>query len=295
VAWSPPARLTVIRELWRPHPLAWIHRAEARSIVAELRDAGCDVRTAPFRAADAAAHLSPEPALLRLSDPVMLEAARALTAASVAYIGPSAEAMGRCYDKYESWRIASAAGVDSPATMLARDADAVNSPLILKPRCGSDSIGVRLLRRGPIPARLRTECHVVQERIVGAELTIAVLHGRVGMPLQIFLPEGTPYSFARKYFWRPDRATVADAALADRVRNEAQRVATVLGVDWAARIDLIHEAATGRLRFLECDVAPLIGARSAFAASLAALGVGRAEQLRLLLGGVHHRGGTIHR
>jgi hypothetical protein len=57
----------------------------------------------------------------------------------------------------------------------------------------------------------------------------------------------------------------------------------MFGVDWAARVDLIHETETDRLRFLECDVAPLVGANSAFAASFAATGVSRAEQLRMLL------------
>lgn len=295
MSWSPPARLTVVRERWRPHLLAWIHRAEAQSIVAELREAGCDVRTEPFRAADLATHRAAEPALLRVSDPVMLAAAQALTAAAIPYIGPSPGSMARCYDKHEAWRLATAAGVDCPATLLARDAAASPYPLILKPRRGSDSIGVRLLRHGPIPRPARTDGHIVQERIVGAELTIAVLHDRVGAPLRILLPEGTPYSFARKYFWRPGCATVGDTALAERVRALARRVATALGVDWAARIDLIHETSSGRLRFLECDVAPLVSARSAFAASFAASGVGRAEQLRLLLGDAHHRGGTIHR
>jgi len=296
VSWSRPGRVVVVLEPRRPHPLAWIHRAEARSIVAELRGAGCDVRVELFRA-DAVARLPPG-LLLRVSDPVMLEAAGALTGASIPYIGPSTGAMARCYDKFEAWRFASAAGVDCPATVLARDAGALSFPLILKPRRGSDSIGVRLLRNGPIPRRVRTDGHIAQERIVGAELTIAVLHGRVGLPLRIFLPGGTPYSFTRKYFWRPGRGPVADATLAGRVREEAQRVAAVLGVDWAARIDFLHEAATGRLRFLECDVAPLVGARSAFAASLAAAGVGRAAQLRLLLGGADggpYRGGMVQR
>jgi hypothetical protein len=39
------------------------------------------------------------------------------------------------------------------------------------------------------------------------------------------------------------------------------------------------------LCFIECDVAPLLGAQSAFAASLEAAGIGRTEQLRLLLSG----------
>jgi D-alanine-D-alanine ligase-like ATP-grasp enzyme len=221
--------------------------------------------------------------LLRVSDPVMLGAAQVLTDASIPYVGPSADAMARCYDKYQAWRLATAAGIDCPATALACDAGTQSVPLFLKPRRGSDSIGVRLLRGGPIPRRRRTDGFIAQERIVGAELTIAVLHGRVGMPLHMFLPEGTPYSFTRKYFRRPARAPVADASLADRVRAAAERIASALGVDWAARIDLIHETDTGRLRFLECDVAPLVGARSAFAASLSASGIGRAEQLKLLL------------
>jgi hypothetical protein len=67
------------------------------------------------------------------------------------------------------------------------------------------------------------------------------------------------------------------------VREFALRIAAGFAIDWAARIDLIHETATGRLRFLECDVAPLVGPDSAFAASLAAGGVPRAAQLELLL------------
>jgi hypothetical protein len=51
----------------------------------------------------------------------------------------------------------------------------------------------------------------------------------------------------------------------------------------AAHIDLIHETATDRLRFLECDVVPLVGARSAFITSFEAAGISRAEQLRMLL------------
>ena len=97
------------------------------------------------------------------------------------------------------------------------------------------------------------------------------------------MPEGTPYTFARKYLLRPGREPVADAALAERVRELALKIAGLFAVNWAARIDLIHETATGRLRFLECDVAPLVGPDSAFAASLAAAGVARAEQLELLL------------
>ena len=187
--------------------------------------------------------------------------------------------MARCYDKWVAHGIATTAGIDCPATALASDAAGLSFPIVVKPRWGSDSLGMRLVRTRPIPKRARSAGFIAQERIVGAELTVAVIHDCVGMPLRLDLPAGTPYSFARKYLLRPHRTPVADEALAERVRRLATEIAGVYAVDWAARIDLIHETATGRLRLLECDVAPLVGPGSAFAASLAAAGVPRAEQL----------------
>jgi D-alanine-D-alanine ligase-like ATP-grasp enzyme len=154
---------------------------------------------------------------------------------------------------------------------------------MLKPRRGSDSIGVRLLKHGPIPVYGRNDGYIAQRFVRGAELTVAVYRNQAGIPLQILLAEGTPYSFLRKFLLRPRRAPVTDAGLAERVRREALEIARTFEVDWAARIDFIHEKETDRLSLLECDVAPLVGMNSAFAASFAAAGVSRAEQLNLLL------------
>ena len=101
--------------------------------------------------------------------------------------------------------------------------------------------------------------------------------------LRILLPEATPYSFFRKYLRPAPRAPLADIGLAERVRRTALEIARTFEVDWAARVDLIHEMESDRLRFLECDVAPLVGANSAFAASLEAAGIARTEQLQMLM------------
>jgi len=93
-----------------------------------------------------------------------------------------------------------------------------------------------------------------------------------------------PYTFLRKYLRRPKRTPPGDPRLAARVQQSALAAASRLGVDWAARVDFIHERATDRLVFLECDAAPLVGPASAFAASLAAAGMARGEQLARLLG-----------
>lgn len=263
--------MLVLHEAWRPHPLAWIHRAEARELASELGAVDLQVLLE-----EEISDLPSQPLLLRVSDPVMRRATRALSRAGISYLGPGADALERCYDKAEAAHIVATAGIDCPANPS-------SYPLVVKPRRGSDSIGVRVLRRGPLPSRYAGEPFLVQEQVRGLEMTVAVLHGRPGMPIRILLPEGTPYSFTRKYLWRPRREPLADASLSERVRQTALRIAELLQVDWAVRVDFIYEPRRGRLYFLECDAAPLIGAASVFAASLAASGMPRAEQLRLLV------------
>lgn len=228
-------------------------------------------------------HLPPGPLLLCLSDPVMLAAARALTRAGRHFLGPAAAVMERCYDKYEAYRLATSHGIICPATALAVEAHALAFPLVVKPRAGSDSIGVRVLRNGPIPPSIQSGEFIAQERIRGQELTVGIIRQQAGLPLRILLPEGTPYSFARKYLLRPAREVVTDGALAERARTTALGIARLFAINWAARVDFIYESRSDRLFFLECDAAPLVGSGSAFAASLAAAGVTRAEQFRLLL------------
>jgi D-alanine-D-alanine ligase-like ATP-grasp enzyme len=274
--------VTVLQEPWRLDPLAWIHRAEASSIAEELRLAGHDVQIVSFRE-NSLSNLTPGLPLVRVSDPVMLTATQALNRSGRPYLGPSVAVMERCYDKYEAYRIASGNGVDCPATALASEESAITFPLVLKPRRGSDSMGLRILKKGPVPTRIRTERYITQQFVRGSELTVAVFRKRVGTPLRILLPEGTPYGFLRKYLLRPPREPIADDNLAERVRRFAREIAGVFDVNWAARIDLIHETTTDRLRFLECDVAPLVSATSAFATSFEAAGTSRAEQLSMLL------------
>jgi D-alanine-D-alanine ligase-like ATP-grasp enzyme len=276
---SPP--LTVLIDRWRMHPLVWLHRAEARAITAELRAAG---RSVEVRAFVREALPQGGRILLRLSDPVMVDAVQALAAAGIACRGPGKTAFALCYDKWRATQMVRAAGIDCPETCLGVDGDTLTRPVVVKPRRGSDSLGLRVLRAGPLPARLRNARMLAQAQVFGAELTVSVIDGVAGEPLRLELPEGVPYTFLRKYLRRPIRAPLADRGLAARVQQAALIAAAKLGVDWVARVDFIHERASGRLRFLECDAAPLVGPASAFAASLAAAGMARGEQLARLLG-----------
>jgi D-alanine-D-alanine ligase-like ATP-grasp enzyme len=261
----------VARERWRAHPLAWLHRAEARAIAREL---GVDVATIRVPPPDG-------PLLLRLSDPEMLRVTHELTHLRVPYIGPRPSVMSVCYDKLQATRLVEAEGLPCPLTMYRTADGAPKFPVIVKPRRGSDSLGVRLLRQGPLPPRYRSDRYIVQEYVHGVELTVAVLGERAGRPLEIALPPGSIYTFTRKYLRPARRGVSADLQLSRRARESALKIARLLGVNWAARVDFIAEPG-GRLCFLECDVAPMIAARSAFAMSLAAAGIARAEQLALL-------------
>ena len=272
--------IALLVDPWRMHPLTWIHRAEARAIAAELRTMGEKVRIATL---DALVPQPRETLLLRVSDPVMLDVTHALSAAAVSYCGPRAETLARCYDKQHAHAHALANGVDCPHTLPAREAANLPRPLVLKPRQGSDSIGVRLLRAGPIPPRYRAGSYLAQEFVRGIELTVALLGDDVGMPLHIQLPQGRPYTFWRKYLWPPKKALLTEAGVPQRVRAEARRIGTVFGIDWAARIDFVYQPASARLFLLECDAAPLIGCDSAFGISMAAAGMARPQQLRWLL------------
>lgn len=260
-----------MRERWGAQPLVWIHRAEARGIARELGAGLVTLNGLPLG----------RRLLLRLSDPEMLRVARELGRAGIPYFGPRADVMAACYDKLQATRLVAGEGIDCPKTVPADAPGRLDFPLVVKPRRGSDSLGVRLVRRAPLPERYRTAEFLRQEYVRGSEVTVGLIGGRIGRPLAIGLAPGKIYSFARKYLLRPPRGLLPDLALAMRVREAAARIARLLSVNWAARVDFIASA-TGRLCFLECDVAPLVGAHSAFAQSLALAGIDRAEQLRLL-------------
>jgi D-alanine-D-alanine ligase-like ATP-grasp enzyme len=276
-----PNPLTVLIDPWRVDPLAWLHRAEARAIVRELRTAGRAVAVGVF---DRARLPHGVPLLLRLSDAVMVDATEALEKARIAYHGPAATALERCYDKWRAYEIISQAGIDRPETCIATEAPGFAPPIVLKPRRGSDSIGLRVIHGERLPARLRNEATLLQPQIFGAELTVGVIDGIAGEPLRLELAEGVPLTFVRKYLRPPKRTRLMDRTLAVCVQHTALAAAQALGVDWAARIDFMHERASGRLFLLECDAAPLVGPASSFAASMAAGGMGRSEQLARLLG-----------
>lgn len=256
--------MIVVREPWRFHPLAWIHRTEAAKIAREL---GASMVDYPATTG--------ERALLRLSDPVMRQVLGEIRSP---YFGPGREALERCYDKHEATRIVRAAGFDAPDTFLGDSPSLPRAPFIVKPRRGSDSLGVHIASE-VAPSKRNAE-HLLQSRIIGQEVTVALFRGEVGLPFHILVPPGEIHSFSSKYLFRPGKRPMEGE---EALRDRAGAIGKALGVDWAARVDFIIEEKTKRVMFLECDAAPLVGPDSAFAASFTAAGVDRRRQLDWLV------------
>jgi glutathione synthase/RimK-type ligase-like ATP-grasp enzyme len=68
-----------------------------------------------------------------------------------------------CYDKLQATRLAEAERVHCPASALGNAPEALAFPLVVKPRRGSDSLGLRVLHKAPLPARYRTREYIVQQ------------------------------------------------------------------------------------------------------------------------------------
>jgi D-alanine-D-alanine ligase len=212
----------------------------------------------------------------------MRGATRELTGKGLPYAGPSYRVLESCYDKLFAYRTIGAAGIDYPPTSWDAQSLSFQKPFLVKPRRGSDSLGVRILPNH-IPAKYRTEHFLIQQFVDGKEITVGYLDGLVGHPFEILRPPGTIYSFARKNIFRTRKRPLEDAGSVNKIGEVVKKVCSLMGIDWAARVDFLYETREERLYFLECDAAPLIHKTSAFAMTLELAGMNRPLQIEALL------------
>jgi carbamoyl-phosphate synthase large subunit len=100
----------------------------------------------------------------------------------------SRETAALCNDKYETWRLLSAAGVPAARTYLPDELPAdLTFPLFIKPRVGRGAVGAHTIRnqRDLDFFRDYVDRPVIQEYLDSPEYTIDVLCDRRGRPLSI--------------------------------------------------------------------------------------------------------------
>ena len=157
--------------------------------------------------------------------------------------------------------------VISPAETIdaacARAAREVGFPCVLKPCDGGSSVGVMMAEdavslRNALSEASRAGIRMMAERrIVGRELTLAVLDGRVLPPVEI-IPRDGFYDYENKYI--PGRtvelcpAPVGETVMAELAAITAE-VFGLLGLRAYARADYILDC-EGRLWFLEINTLP---------------------------------------
>lgn len=195
----------------------------------------------------------------------------ALDLLGVPYTGSGHLASGIAMDKAVSKRMMESAGIRTPRWRLldceTMDAETLAAelpmPCVVKTPSGGSSLGVYLpedraaLRRALEDVRRYGSQALVEERIFGRELTVAVLGDRA-LPAVETVPAGKEFDYAAKYQIGgaaetcPADLTEEEAAAAGALALQAHRA---LGLEVYSRTDMILDG-EGRLWCLEVNSLP---------------------------------------
>ena len=216
----------------------------------------------------------------------------------IPYVGSTPDSARLAWDKPTAKVLVSRAGVATPRSItLSRDAfrelgatsvlDSLSTslavPLVVKPAQGGSAQGVSLvddrddLPRAMVDAYTYCDVAMVEQRVVGTEITISVIDtgdGPVALPAVEIQPLSGVYSFEAKYnagetrFYTPARLSHEVTAIAAEVALRAHRT---LGLRHISRVDLIVDA-EGTPWFLEANVLPGLTETSLLPLALEAAG-----------------------
>lgn len=223
--------------------------------------------------------------------------------AGIPVIGCGTLASALCMDKDRAHRLAAAAGVDVPASLvLSRHADPQTArdfarqtgyPLFVKPLRAGSSYGISQIHGEEelLPALELAgqydEQVILEETIPGFEVGCAVIGTRtlrVGESDEIELSGGF-FNFTEKYTLKTSAIHVparVDPATAQRVKETAQVVYRALGCTGFARVDLFLTP-DGRIVFNEVNTIPGFTEHSRFPGMMQAAGLSFPEILDTII------------
>jgi D-alanine-D-alanine ligase len=198
----------------------------------------------------------------------------------IPYTGSGPAACARCWDKVLAKHVLREAGLPTPEfhafTQTAfRDLGAAEAlpeierqlgfPIVLKPARGGSALGIKFARTdadvpGALVAAFAYDTKVLLERhFGGTDLAVSVLDGQP-LPVIEAVPEGDDfYDFEARYEIGRT-AFVCPAELPPETTARAQELAVAtwdaLGCRGFARVDLLHDRASGELTVLEANAIP---------------------------------------
>ncbi len=207
----------------------------------------------------------------------------------IPYTGSGAEASRIGFDKLLTRQHCVAAGVTMPRSFVLKSWQAEmpegwETPVVLKPLREGSSVGVEIVdNKEDFGAALRRSLKyggvvLMEERIIGRELTVGILDGEV-LPLVEVCPKSGVYSYENKYtkgrteYYCPAQV---DEASRNRAADLALKTFHAVGAKDYARIDMILDQ-KGECWVLEINTLPGMSETSLLPKAAAAMGINYAN------------------
>jgi D-alanine-D-alanine ligase len=195
------------------------------------------------------------------------------------YTGSSFDASRLAFDKLAAKSVLRHAGLPVPraiplaegalrelgvGALLERAMDELGLPLVVKPNRGGSALGIRQVERpDQLPAALMAafgydDTVLLEQRVDGTELALAVVDGLPALPAVEIRPKEGWYDFAARYTHGAADFRVPaelDRAVAERCLEVAYAAHLALGCRDLSRVDAILDAA-GTCWILECNTGP---------------------------------------
>ena len=233
----------------------------------------------------------------------------------VPYVGPSAKAARRAWDKPGAKTVVREAGIVTPdwialpretfsdlgaGALLDRIADRMGLPLVVKPSRGGSGLGVqRVSDPAQLPAAMMAafaygNTALIERFVPGADIAVSVVDlgdGPQALPAVEIAPKGGEYDYVARYnagatTWHCPARLPADVAR--RVAETAVAVHTALALGDLSRVDFMVPE-DGEPAFLEANVAPGMTETSLLPHAARAAGIGMGQLLASLVANVVQR------
>jgi D-alanine-D-alanine ligase len=222
---------------------------------------------------------------------------RLLDQAGTPYIGAGAEASALCFDKNRLKSLLQEHAIVTPASEVVDAAAFERSPLtkapfVLKPVADGSSVGLLIARSLPYDRERALQLlaqhgqMLLEELIVGTEITVPVL-GTEPLPcVEIVPPTGKEFDLENKYNGASTELCPpqhVSAAIQQQAQELAMRIHGLAGVRHLSRTDMIVTP-DERLFVLEVNTLPGMTAQSLYPKSAAAAGLAFPQLVARLVG-----------
>lgn len=210
-----------------------------------------------------------------------------LEAHGLAFLGSGSESSKNSFDKALARKILEDNGIKMPKSEIVTRETYKNSVLAKKPHVlkvlrGGSSIGTYLVYEPAVADQakieevfsLDTEA-LVEELIMGVEITVPILDGKALPVIEIVPPEGGEFDYDNKYNGRSQEICPAKS-ISNEKQKEAQaiseKVYKILGCRHFSRVDIMVDK-TGQLFVLENNTLPGMTEQSLFPLSAKVAGM----------------------